>query len=476
MTTQSGSKKHIINLDLMEYYASLSYHRCVLLEGMRLVAFRNINHLFRVSNELNVRYITNDPDLIKIQNQMLTDQHMELSEENRYLLGAATWSSWEIYLCLLYAEIERYQTISKKEGLLVYVPLEQFIKENESTISALEMLRNKIIHPASEVDRQESVLFLAKTINSYDSSIYNSISELQVLIDNYLEWMRTSLGNSFDERISEFSEAEISAWNSYLIIALEEMNALCDDVKIRKNLQSGISALQELQQQATKYVSTPKQDRKFSQFKSWLDLSRISIPKHVDCLQENLIQNPLAASWYAYFFPSNRKKILLNDGRASKVLKKYRAEYLELLQKSIVLLNESDSFLDKEEIRKYSPSEFFKRLKENLFQFKIDKSRLTTGLESENMACGIRIAYALLSEPMRMYKDACRETPSAKVAAIDDSMSDEMVNILREFRNNIFHVSADVEKIIDKDYAAAMKLPRPHESIKRLHEFYISVD
>ena len=45
----------------------------------------------------------------RVFDKMLLDQGMDQTEENRWVLG---WASWEVYMCLLYAGIEKYRQVS----------------------------------------------------------------------------------------------------------------------------------------------------------------------------------------------------------------------------------------------------------------------------------------------------------------------------------------------------------------------------
>ena len=116
-----------VDLDLMKYYAKLRDHRCGITEGIRIIAFRNMDHLSRVGTQLSTTDLADEASRIRIQNKMLEDQGLECSHMNRWLLGMATWVPWEIYMCLLYAEIENYTVISQKLPSLKFPALGELL-------------------------------------------------------------------------------------------------------------------------------------------------------------------------------------------------------------------------------------------------------------------------------------------------------------------------------------------------------------
>ena len=137
-------KRKDLSMDSIKHYANLQYHRSTILEGVRLAAFRNMDHLGRAMTAVGVSAFTEDREIVAVQDQMLRDQGMDPSPANRWLLGMATWYTWEVYLCLLFAELESYIQESKRNPSLVFGPLEEFLTHNGTVVQQMEILRHKM--------------------------------------------------------------------------------------------------------------------------------------------------------------------------------------------------------------------------------------------------------------------------------------------------------------------------------------------
>ena len=148
----------IIDTRLLTYYVKLRDHRCGITEGIRVIAFRNVDHLTRSCEELGIAKISDEASHILVQNRMLEDQGLEKTDSNRWLVGLATWVPWEIYMCLLYAEIEHYVTISQKHMALAYAPLEDYLASHQTLVQSLNEVRHKFLHPLKETTHKENLL------------------------------------------------------------------------------------------------------------------------------------------------------------------------------------------------------------------------------------------------------------------------------------------------------------------------------
>ena len=89
-------------------YRNLLHHRTVILEGIRLIASRNIIHLTDARTACAARSQSPDEDdwIARVQARMLADQGLDDSKFNRTVIGWATFYPVQVYLALLYAEIE----------------------------------------------------------------------------------------------------------------------------------------------------------------------------------------------------------------------------------------------------------------------------------------------------------------------------------------------------------------------------------
>lgn len=126
-----------IGSSLLDYYSKLREHRCRITEGIRVIAFRNMDHLTAAERYVDARKPSDEEYYIRVQDKMPSDQGLEQTLTQRWLLASTTWVPWEIYVCLLYVEIENYIEISQKHTSLVYKPLEEYLVSHDAMIQSL---------------------------------------------------------------------------------------------------------------------------------------------------------------------------------------------------------------------------------------------------------------------------------------------------------------------------------------------------
>ena len=146
-----------IDTHLLKYYVKLRDHRCGITEGIRVIAFRNIDHLSRAGEQLGVANTSDETSRILVQDKMLEDQGLEQIHINRLLLGWATWIPRELYMSLLGAEIEHYMSVSHEHTTLVYAPLENYLASHQALIQSLNEVRHALLHPLKETTHQENL-------------------------------------------------------------------------------------------------------------------------------------------------------------------------------------------------------------------------------------------------------------------------------------------------------------------------------
>ncbi len=130
-------------------YRNLFHHRSVILEGIRKVVHRNMAHITDTITLLEESGISRDnPDWAKrIQSKMLADQGEEDDEANRHLLWFATYYSMQVYLALLYAEVEFYQKQCRLSAVASDSGLDSFLDTVPDFTEALHRVRDVFLHP-----------------------------------------------------------------------------------------------------------------------------------------------------------------------------------------------------------------------------------------------------------------------------------------------------------------------------------------
>ena len=72
-----------LSIDAIKHYRNLQYHRSAILGGVRLIAFRNFDHLTRAATRLGISSLADDSDFDAVCDQMFKDQDMDPSLNNR---------------------------------------------------------------------------------------------------------------------------------------------------------------------------------------------------------------------------------------------------------------------------------------------------------------------------------------------------------------------------------------------------------
>lgn len=109
-------------------YRNLFYHRTVLLEGIRRMAMRNMAHLTDAREHCDAHASLEEDDWVpRVQAKMLSDQGLENNELNRTVIEWATFCLLQVYLALLYAEIEsvvveEHRAAALSDALVFHVP------------------------------------------------------------------------------------------------------------------------------------------------------------------------------------------------------------------------------------------------------------------------------------------------------------------------------------------------------------------
>ena len=162
-------------------YRNLFHHRSVLLEGIRKVVHRNMAHVSDTITLLEESGITNgNPDWVKqIHRKMLADQGEEDDEPNRLLLWLATYYSMQVYLALLYAEVEFYQEQCHTSRVTRDSDMDSYLDSVPEFLDALQNVRDVFLHPLK--GRVVSIEEFADASKSFGLAY-----ELQREVDKYL--------------------------------------------------------------------------------------------------------------------------------------------------------------------------------------------------------------------------------------------------------------------------------------------------
>ena len=197
---------------LTTYYRRFYFHRTVITEGIRLTVRRNNSHMYRIQSALGSSLIPGRIGLNQVLDQILADQGVARNRINRGVLPLATWIPWEVYLCLLSAEVGAYRQASKVGQVPPMDEFDDFLKSNSDAIAAIERLRNRVLHPESGRQSGQSYpYFIGELIGVYFRH-FDAIVKTQYWVDTHLRHVRTQLCASRNDPDAAFPLPPIDDW------------------------------------------------------------------------------------------------------------------------------------------------------------------------------------------------------------------------------------------------------------------------
>ncbi len=179
--------------DLLRHHRSLRYHRFRILEGIRAVAFRNLDELHSAMGHVGVDQFQSEQDIRAVQSHILESLGIEADPFNRAVLSWTLWLPWEVYLCLIYAEIEGYCQMSCEAPALACPRLTSFLKQHRSSVAGLKVLRDKTLHPQKDLELSDAQAGFFVPAKRTAGHYYEFIFQLQEHADAYIAWQRDEL-------------------------------------------------------------------------------------------------------------------------------------------------------------------------------------------------------------------------------------------------------------------------------------------
>ena len=134
-------------------YRHVMYHRSLILEPIKQIAFRNMRHLSSAManhpkpKRADIHSSGEQAWIERIQDQMLKDQGVEPSTLDRLLIHKATLTPVKLYEALLYAEIEFLDKWKNEFGLSGHNDLHEFLQAEDEFIERSKDFRHGILHP-----------------------------------------------------------------------------------------------------------------------------------------------------------------------------------------------------------------------------------------------------------------------------------------------------------------------------------------
>ena len=453
---------------LLRYYSKLRDHRCNLVEGIRIIAFRNADHLSRVMTQLNLDDMGDAASVTAAQNRMLDDQRLEKNDTNRWLMDGATWIPWEIYICLLYAEFESYIKVSRTNQQLAYGPLEEYISSHERFIQSLKNVRDKLLHPMKDVDYKESLEQVFDTARQTSPGFQVEFVESQNHIDDYLEWLRELCVEHVIEKADAMSDRQILEHRRNRPQAIIDLlgrsvdsvegehlqHLLKRESEVQGFLSSGLDAVTAL---------TPQEQHELSTWQDELLILALPVPeRHV--YDPDAIQTPIHAELSSFLpFSMTENQPALKRLPLPEYLGRRRSGFSELLFRSLILLNEPYTIMQKEVLASF-PNKSRVEVIDDFDRLLPNPRRLESMTNYKQLtikAAPFLVSLALLNEPLRLYKEASAKRSELKDVDLEHRIGKEALNSFSRFRNTVFHVPdnrTDAPRAEDEFYENASAL------------------
>ena len=233
------SKKNLRHT--VDYYRKISYHRGLVLEGVRLCAMRNRGYWHAVYSELlqekrrpvkpeevedRIRTLQREGGVATYNEIMREYNNKRLaaglsavkdggpfgvareltSIMEKRLATSILWFSWEIYMCLLYVEIEAYRTHTKRLPELRNDVIEQYFGANQGILEALKDYRDKVLHPQARVGEDQAIdRFFELTENSANNEI-ELVFTIQRMLDCHIQCVALGIIKTIDTELATLQE------------------------------------------------------------------------------------------------------------------------------------------------------------------------------------------------------------------------------------------------------------------------------
>lgn len=429
-------------------YRNLFHHRTVIAEGIRQVACRNMIHLTeaRVACAAHSRSLNEDDWIGRVQAKMLADQGLVDSKVNRTVIGWATFYPVQVYLALLYAEIEYIQRNRERSGLLEDKDVFSYFDRKQEAISKLKGFRTAFLHPVKPESASLESDYLA-----YGQS-YNGAPEMQNVVDEYLYRLRGKLIPPLTTVISNLPKLQrLHCLARAFMINFERM-VLHQDLEGMEHVVAQMKEItaerEEVSEEIETWSPTAGQKKLICKLSDHLNVVSPSIPEQR--FESPATRQPaMDFDLLAPLFSGSGGPECYGDNKVAKRVVSNAEFIARLLTAAGILLHEGitgQGELPLSQIRQMSKQSFLDELDTRWNDIQ------ERGLQAaERIAAPNRVCAALLYEPLRLYAQMEREDASVR----DDTLSGFMSRMepLGLFRNSVFHVQEIPGSPIDLDTA-----------------------
>ena len=422
-----------MDMQAASFYRNLLYHRTSMLEGVRLVAFRNVGHLRRTSRRLGVSDADDADAYRAVVDGMIADQGMESNDQTRWMLELTNRYVWETYLCLVHAEIEAYQDTSPEYPELKFAPLDSMLETGARSFQRVKQLRHSIVHPENRVHLNSRWEKIDDAVDSdFGGTHFEVTIATQNVLDEYLIWLRDEQRKLFVQEIGDLKGiTRPPGPDEYQ--RLDKLRPARDVLSRPLPLSGGSAGSDEVQAPPSILAWKPL-------------LDALSTPG-------------------------------ANQTGYPEGLKRIRAHCLQMLLRAVVFLSEALSYLDIAKMLSYMRAGISKE--EALakpFDLLLASKTPTTVQDEENFASLLRVSAALVAMPLRLYREATLARQDLRHEGIEELIREGFdQSTLDSSRNAVFHVPVLTVDPHPIDSNQAKQMEAMPQLLGQLTEFYGAV-
>lgn len=445
-TTPSRSRPSTVNYALAQHFERLHGHRTGIVEGVRAVAFRNMDHLARVMKRARIDSFTNDTSIAKVQDAMIREQGLEPTPTRRWLLGSGLANAWEVYQCLVLAEVESYRSIRDSFAL---AQLDALIDRNATALDALKTFRDKLLHPTKDVPYDQTLLRCFREIEGRYPMYFLFVAHLQTLVDQHLRVLKDHLLESMVDDIAHLPDNQLHAFLTRQESDLNRAFAQADNAIDKSSLEESFRRHDEFVRNL-RIDSTRKDDplnkRQRTRVRRLNDLYSMLLTTPLpptDYHGPEVVQRPIHETLSSYIpvATAPTSEGFYRGAQLPPPFRRTQRDHATLVFRSVLLLSESlhdaDTML----------ATTFPGLSHSEIQ-KLDDwtTRIPVPTTPEDIAASQRrtspgiVAFALLADPLRVYRQVISVHPALSVPELNRVATEDFVATLFAWRNTVFHV------------------------------------
>ena len=470
---------------LVQHFIQMHHHRCVVLEGVREAAFRNVDHLTRTMRELGIERITKPTSLARVQDRMLRNQGLQPSASQRWWLGCAAMNTWEIYLCLLSAEIEAYVSM---RGSFPCPELDEFIQVNTAVLARLKALRDKFLHPAKEGLYDGLFRGFAEATEQYYPSHLPFGKHLQILLDQHLERLKEYLADSITNEIAHLPENAFHALLAREASLLDNALRIADGRSEREAIQRLIDDHKQVPEHLGLQASSNREPLDKRQEKRVCQLFRLMklmgskpLPSTDYISVSNGTQTPIHDNLFSLIrIPRNFQSSGYFLGtQLPSFVRSTQGDYANLVMRSVLLFNETYQFNVARLKRVFPSMSNAEILRTPNWSRRLMPACPEDYLRVQSGSSPGMVSLALLADPLRMYANIVSRRPELRVSSLDRAADENNLKRFSAWRNTVFHVPdsrvQNVERV-ELDYLDIASPDEHRELFTGLARFYLRGD